>query len=117
MIDHGKEADANPAPAKADMRPVRFLKATLAGVACDGKSAVLSLALVPTPAKGAKVNRVRLMKMLVPDIQQVILVGVDSFSCDWRNQKVALNYKEGVSPNVVANAAAYDGDVVSIEMH
>ncbi len=57
------------------------------------------------------------MKMLVPDIQQVILVGVDSFSCDWHNQKVALNYKEGASPNMVANAAEYAGDVVSIEMH
>jgi len=55
--------------------------------------------------------------MLVPDIQQVILVGVDTFSCDWRNQKVALNYKQGASPNMVANAARYEGDVVSIEMH
>jgi hypothetical protein len=99
------------------MRPVKFMKATLAGVSCDGKTAVLSLAVSATPAKGARVTRVRLLKLVVPDIQQVILVGVDTFSCDWRNQKVALNYKEGASPNIVANAATYDGDVVSIEMH
>jgi hypothetical protein len=54
---------------------------------------------------------------LVPDIQQVILINADTFSCDWRNQKVALNYKEGPAPNTVANAASYEGDVVSIEMH
>ena len=117
VIDHGSANGANTAPAKPDMRPVKFMKATLAGVSCDGKTAVLNLALAAAPSKGGKVTRVRLVKMLVPDIQQVVLVGVDTFSCDWRNQKVALNYKEGPSPNMVANAAAYDGDVVSIEMH
>jgi tetratricopeptide (TPR) repeat protein len=117
VIDHGQSNAASAAPEKPDIRPVKFMRATLAGVACDGKSAVLNLALVGAPTKGAKSTRVRLVKMLVPDIQQVILVGVDTFSCDWRNQRVALNYKEGASPNMVANAAKYDGDVVSIEMH
>jgi tetratricopeptide (TPR) repeat protein len=112
--DHGA-----PAPAggeKADMRPVKFLKATLAGVSCDGKSAVLDLALTPALAKGSKAARIRTVKMLVPDIQQVILINADTFSCDWHNQKVGLNYKEPSSPNTVANAGAYEGDVVSIEI-
>jgi tetratricopeptide (TPR) repeat protein len=117
VIDHGQNNAANVAPEKPDSRPVKFMRATLAGVACDGKSAVLNLALTAAPAKGSKSTRIRLVKMLVPDIQQVILVGVDTFSCDWRNQKVALNYKQGASPNMVANAAKYEGDVVSIEMH
>jgi tetratricopeptide (TPR) repeat protein len=117
VIDHERENAAKGPPAKPDMRPVKFMKATLAGVSCDGKTAVLSLALPAAPTKGGKVTRIRLMKMLVPDIQQVILVGVDSFSCEWHNQRVALNYKEGASPNLVANAAEYAGDVVSIEMH
>jgi tetratricopeptide (TPR) repeat protein len=116
VIDHG-DKPANAPEEKPDTRPVKFIRATLAGVSCDGKSAVLNLALAAAPAKGAKSAHVRMLKMLVPDIQQVILVGVDSFSCDWRNQKVALNYKEGASPSVVANAKSYDGDVVSIEMH
>jgi cytochrome c-type biogenesis protein CcmH/NrfG len=117
VIDHENDKATSLTGTKPDMRPVKFMKATLAGVSCDGKTAVLSLAVSATPAKGAKVTRVRLLKLVVPDIQQVILVGVDTFSCDWRNQKVALNYKEGASPNIVANAATYDGDVVSIEMH
>jgi tetratricopeptide (TPR) repeat protein len=115
VIDHG-EATARLGE-KPDMRPVKFLKGTLAGVSCNGKQAVLELALTPVVAKGAKPSRIRLIKMLVPDIQQVILINADTFSCDWRNQKVALNYKEGAPPNAVADAAVYDGDVVSIEMH
>ena len=117
VIDHGPNNSTNAASEKPDTRPVKFMTATLAGVSCDGKSAVLNLATTAAPAKGSKTTRVRLVKMLVPDIQQVILVGVDTFSCDWRNQKVALNYKEGASPSMVANAAKYEGDVVSIEMH
>jgi hypothetical protein len=115
VVDHGQETVR--LSEKPDMRPVKFLKATLAGVSCEGKSAVLELALTPAVAKGAKPTRIRLIKMLVPDIQQVILINADTFSCDWRNQKVALNYKEGPAPNTVANAASYEGDVVSIEMH
>src|SRR5207249_103328 len=117
VIDHGAEKSAAVSTEKPDTRPMKFMRATLAGVSCDGKSAVLNLALASESAKGGKSPRVRLLKMLVPDIQQVILVGVESFSCDWRNQKVALNYKEGASPNMIANAKSYDGDVVSIEMH
>jgi tetratricopeptide (TPR) repeat protein len=116
VIDHGIDK-ATDAPAdKPDMRPVKFMRATLAGVSCDGKSAVLNLASSGPAGKGAKTARVRMVKMLVPDIQQVILVNVDTFSCDWRNRQVALNYKEGASPNPVAKAGAYEGDVVSIEM-
>ena len=115
VIDHGKD-NAAAVTEKPDTRPVKFMKATLAGVSCDGKTAVLNLALAGPDAKGSKSTRFRLTKMLVPDIQQVILVGTDTFSCDWRNQKVALNYKQGVSPNAAPNAAKYEGDVVSIEM-
>ncbi|MFL6300888.1 MAG: hypothetical protein ACJ71N_09815 [Terriglobales bacterium] len=114
-IDHGEPAKQ--VDEKPDTRPVKFIRATLAGVFCDGKSAVLQLALTAPAAKGAKSTRIRTMKMLVPDIQQVILINADTFSCDWRNQKVGLNYKEGPSPSRVAKAASYDGDVVSIEMH
>ena len=115
VVDHGDGTVQ--LTEKPDMRPVKFLKGTLAGVSCNGKQAVLELALTPAVAKGAKPTRIRLIKMLVPDIQQVILINADTFSCDWRNQKVALNYKEGTPPNAVADAAVYDGDVVSIEMH
>jgi tetratricopeptide (TPR) repeat protein len=113
-IDHGAPAPAS--SGKADLRPVKFLKATLAGVSCDGKSAVLQLALTPAVTKGGKPARIRTLKMLVPDIQQVILINADTFSCDWHNQKVGLNYKEPSSPSTVANAGAYEGDVVSIEI-
>jgi tetratricopeptide (TPR) repeat protein len=113
-VDHGVPAPVD--GEKADMRPLKFLKATLAGVSCDGKSAVLQLALTPAVTKGGKAAHIRTLKMLVPDIQQVILINADTFSCDWHNQKVGLNYKEPTSPNTVANAGAYEGDVVSIEI-
>jgi hypothetical protein len=44
--------------------------------------------------------------MLVPDTKHVLLIGTDVFSCAWKKQRVAVNYRK------TADTA---GTVISIE--
>jgi hypothetical protein len=45
--------------------------------------------------------------MTVRDTKHALVLGADAFSCDWKKQKVAINYRE------TGNAS---GTVVSIEV-
>jgi len=46
-------------------------------------------------------------KLRVRDRAHVVLIGVDTFSCDWKDKSVAVNYRERTDG---------EGDVVSLEM-
>jgi Tfp pilus assembly protein PilF len=88
-------------PAKVDRRPIRFLKGTLLNVAC-GQDSSARLEVAVRAATGQHV-----WKMSIPNRDKLVLVGADGFSCDWKNQKVAINYRE---------SSAGQGDLVSLEI-
>jgi hypothetical protein len=84
------EVDAPP-------QPVRFIKGKLAAVDCSSTpQALLSV-----------VSGGRSFKLHVGDTKHLVLLGADTFSCDWKNKNVALNYRERQDG---------DGDVVSLEV-
>ena len=77
--------------------PVRFIKGKITGVDCSAApSALLTF-----------VSGGRPLKLYVGDSRHLVLFGADSFSCDWKNKNVAVNYRE-----------RQDGgaDVVSLEI-
>src|SRR5260370_5120532 len=96
-----KPAPATPAPVKIDKRPIRFLKGTLVNVECARDSSALLHVAVHT-STGQKV-----WSMSIADRDKLVLVGTDSFSCEWNGQKVAVNYRE---------ASSDKGDLVSLEI-
>ena len=81
----------------ADMRPAKFLQGRLVGVDCSQ-----SPAAVLTVASGAVV-----LKLRTPDYKSLPLIGADTFSCEWNNRAVSVNYKPG---------GIADGDLVSVEV-
>lgn len=86
---------------KIDKRPVNFFKGTLLHVQCSSTgSATLSI----TERNG---QRLKLWEMSTPDFHKLVLLGADEFSCDWKNKKVAVNYRK---------AAQANGDLVSLEL-
>lgn len=88
-------------PVKIDRRPIKFLKGTLLSVACSQDSSAL-LHVAVRAASGQHV-----WNMSTTNRDKLILVGADAFSCDWKNQKIAVNYREG---------SAGQGDLVSLEI-
>jgi len=62
----------------------KFIRGTLADVDCS-KSPLAILTVI----SGSKT-----WKMNVADRNHLVLIGADQFSCNWRKQKVALNYRE-----------------------
>ena len=114
--EKGDIAEPDPAPAVPDKRPVKFLKGRLVNVDCKDGRAVLTInagtavaslkrrgtASSPQPASGG-----RTVKLLVPNTSRVVLVGADDFSCEWRDQRVAVNYRAG---------GELDGEVMSVEL-
>jgi tetratricopeptide (TPR) repeat protein len=95
-----------PAELPPDTRPSKFVKGILSAVNCDSKGAVLTL-LVPAKTKA------RVMRIKVADRAQAVLVGADTFSCEWKGVKAAVNYKAGAAPGTKSDA---DGDLVSLEV-
>jgi tetratricopeptide (TPR) repeat protein len=84
-------------PAVPDPSPIQFLKGTVLSVDCSSDPAAV---LVISSGKKSWTMRVK-------DSKHVLIVGADSFSCSWKQQKVAINYRQ------TADAA---GTVVSIEV-
>lgn len=80
-----------------DKRPTQFAKGTLVSVDCS--RAPVALLTVNTG--------VRFMKLRTADYKSLLVIGEDSLSCEWKNRKVAVNYKPG---------GAADGDLVSVEV-
>jgi tetratricopeptide (TPR) repeat protein len=80
-----------------DKRPTQFAKGTLVSVDCSHAPA--AILLVNTGSRS--------MKLRAPDYKSLLVIGEDTLSCDWKNRKVAVNYRPG---------GAADGDLVSVEV-
>ena len=77
--------------------PVLFMKGKLASVDCtDPKVAELTL-----------ISGTKTWKLQAKDRAHVLVIGADSLSCSWINQKIAVNYRK---------TGEASGDVVSIEV-
>jgi tetratricopeptide (TPR) repeat protein len=75
---------ANTIAAPVRSGPTKFIKGTLANADCATPPSVIL-----TVVSGEKI-----WKMTVADRNHLVLIGADNFSCSWRNQKVAINYRE-----------------------
>jgi tetratricopeptide (TPR) repeat protein len=91
------KSEVPPEIIQASTAPLKFLKGKLTSVDCSATPAA-----VMTVISGAKT-----WKMHVRDSNHVVLIGADKFSCDWTNQKVAVNYREKTDT---------EGQVVSLEL-
>jgi tetratricopeptide (TPR) repeat protein len=77
--------------------PVHFLKGKLTEVDCSASpQAVLTI------LTGSKTR-----KMYVKNSESILVIGADRFSCDWKNVKVAVNFRD---------RSDGEGDVMSIEL-
>jgi predicted O-linked N-acetylglucosamine transferase (SPINDLY family) len=90
-------AQATQSAGTADKRPAKFFQGRLVGVDCSQ-----SPAAVLTVTSGGVV-----LKLRTPDYKALLLIGADTFSCDWNNRSVSVNYKAG---------GLSDGDLVSVEV-
>jgi tetratricopeptide (TPR) repeat protein len=90
-------AQAAPSASTADKRPAKFFQGRLVGVDCS-RSPVAVL----TVTSGGVV-----LKLRTADYNSLPLIGAESFSCDWNNRSVSVNYKPG---------GLSDGDLVSVEV-
>jgi hypothetical protein len=80
-----------------DKRSTKFVKGRLVAIDCSK---------APTAVLTVK-SEAGLLKLRTADYRSILLIGVDDFSCDWRDRQVTVNYKP---------AAGTDGDLVSLEM-
>jgi tetratricopeptide (TPR) repeat protein len=94
--DH-QMAQPAPGPVQGSAAAVRFLKGKLVSVDCSATPQALL-----TVAAGAKS-----VKLHIRDSAHVILMGADTFSCDWKGKSIAVNYRERPDG---------DGEVVSVEI-
>jgi len=86
-----------PDPTIPDKRPTVFSKGIITSVDCS-----------KAPAATVMVNTgTRSMKLRTGDYKALLVIGEDQFSCEWRNRKVAVNYKAG---------GGGEGDLVSLEV-
>lgn len=85
------------APPTPDARPILFLKGKLIGAACRPSGAATL-----TVSSGNKT-----VQLATSDYKKLVLIGADTFSCDWKNVSVAVNYR-GSSPTT--------GEIVSLEL-
>ena len=87
-LQHASAPDTSAPDAPVTVLPnktdVRFIKGSLSSVDCS--SAPIA---VLTVSAGGKSFSIR-----VPDSKHVLLIGADEFSCAWKKQKVAINYRE-----------------------
>lgn len=90
-------AQAAPSAGTADKRPAKFLQGRLVGVDCSHSPA----AILTVTSGGA------VLKLRTPDYKSLLLIGADTFSCDWSDRSVSVNYKAG---------GLSDGDLVSVEV-
>jgi hypothetical protein len=81
----------------ADRRPSKYFQGRLVDIDCSQ-----SPAAVVTVSSGAVV-----MKLRTADYKSLLLIGADTFSCEWNNRSVSVNYKPG---------GVSDGDLVSLEV-
>ncbi|HUE51573.1 MAG TPA: tetratricopeptide repeat protein [Terriglobales bacterium] len=90
-------AGASVPAAEITQSPAEFIRGKLEAVDCSA-----SPEAVLTVVSGAKT-----LKLHARDDALVIVIGADKFSCEWTNQKVAVNYRE---------TAEDCGEIISIEL-
>jgi tetratricopeptide (TPR) repeat protein len=95
-------AASAPPPTPVDTRPMKFLKGTVLSIACSSSdnSATLNFAV-------AAAKRLKLWRMSTSDRKKLVLLSEDTFSCEWKNRKAAVNYREAMDG---------EGELVSLEM-
>lgn len=77
--------------------PLQFLKGQLVSVDCSG--APNAVIIISSGSRSLRIH--------ISDSHQLVLIGADKFSCDWKDKKVAVNYRDRDDG---------DGDAVSLEM-
>jgi hypothetical protein len=81
-----------------DTRPTRYVSGKLVAIDCSHEPrAVLN---VSSGAKSYKFN--------IASMKKVLVIGADEFSCQWKERKISVNYRE---------SAPLRGDVVSVEVY
>ena len=80
-----------------DKRPAKFFQGRLVGVDCSQSPA----AVLTVTSNGV------VLKLRTADYKSLPLIGADTFSCEWNNRSVSVNYKPG---------GLSDGDLVSVEV-
>ncbi|HVI07074.1 MAG TPA: hypothetical protein VND65_02145 [Candidatus Binatia bacterium] len=81
----------------ADNRPAKFFQGRLVGIDCSQSPA----AVLTVTANGV------VLKLRTPNYKSLLLIGADSFSCEWNDRSVSVNYKPG---------GLSDGDLLSVEV-
>jgi Flp pilus assembly protein TadD len=84
-------------PIAAGTGRVQYLTGKLVQIDCSA----MPLAVLTVESEG------KVWKMVIRDASKLPLIGVHSFSCDWSNQQVLVNYRQ---------TGESDGDVVSLEI-
>ncbi len=79
-----KTPESAPPPAIPKREPAKFLHGKLLSVDCSSPPATI-LTILAGP---------KTWKMRIADSNKAIVIGADRISCDWINQKVAVNYNE-----------------------
>jgi|HubBroStandDraft_6_1064221.scaffolds.fasta_scaffold00088_17 hypothetical protein len=82
---------------KTDTRPAKFLQGRLVGVDCSQSPA----ATLTVTSDGV------VLKLRTADYKSLPLIGADTFSCEWSNRSVSVNFRAG---------GLADGDLVSLEV-
>jgi tetratricopeptide (TPR) repeat protein len=98
-LDAAKRAAAQTAQSSgtADKRPAKFLQGRLVDVDCSQSPA----AVITVTSGGAT------LKLRTADYKSLLLIGAETFSCEWSNRAISVNYKPG---------GMADGDLVSVEV-
>ena len=95
--DEAKREAADSESASAGKRSMKFVRGRLLAVDCTNPPA----AVVTIRSQGG------VLKLHTADYKNLLLIGADDFSCDWRDVEVDANYKPGGGTN---------GDLVSLEV-
>lgn len=92
-----EDTDEAPPEPQFDRRKTEYLKGKLIAVDCSQAPA----AVLTIDSAGKK------LKLRTDDYKSLVLIGADTFSCDWKDRAVSVNYKAG---------GKTDGDLVSLEL-
>jgi hypothetical protein len=66
-----------------ELRPIHYLHGKLVRVSCSGNAAATLNVLAEEKD----------WSLRVPDRRKLVLLGADSFSCQWRDKQVLINYR------------------------
>jgi hypothetical protein len=91
------DAKAAQSSGKSDTRPSKYFQGRLVDVDCSQ-----SPAAILTVSSGTVV-----LKLRTADYKSLLLIGTDTFSCEWNNRSISVNYRPG---------GLSDGDLVSVEV-